>query len=334
MYQKGPTFILAKQYPTTRQIFRKHFNSRFPNIDLNSVLLQGGPADIFLKNCFDTIEETVMCRYTLENLFPRQKVKLVVVTSDFHSKRTNFLFSTIFQGSIQFVPSGSNGEFVEPSVTTELTRAKQTEGELRGLQETMEKFGSSWATWYMHRACTESNLLGVKALIKFFGNTIVNQPLSSGSFPLHYAASYGWTLQELNELQQEFKVGTQHDNGMRVKEKTKLLQAKFPRHSSYMSLTRVSLTGFVNLNLNICRELIAAGADVNSRNQGGATPLHYAISRGVVDIASYLILECNASIDLNGSGKFWKGSITQRELIESDNVLKLLFQDSLLNKFE
>lgn len=98
-------------------------------------------------------------------------------------------------------------------------------------------------------------------------------------------------------------------------------------------MTRVSLTGFQNLNLEMCKELIAAGADVNAKSTSGATPLHYAITQGVIDVVMYLVCDCKASLDISGKGGFWIGAKTARELIESNSLLKLLLQDSLINKF-
>jgi len=49
------------------------------------------------KFSFDTIEEAAMIRISLEKLFKNRKVYLTIVTSKVHSKRSDFIFSSLFE---------------------------------------------------------------------------------------------------------------------------------------------------------------------------------------------------------------------------------------------
>lgn len=46
---------------------------------------------------FDTIEEAAMLRISIEKLFKDRKVYLTVVTSEIHSKRSDFIFKSLFE---------------------------------------------------------------------------------------------------------------------------------------------------------------------------------------------------------------------------------------------
>lgn len=48
------------------------------------------------KFSFDTIEEAAMLRLSLEKLFKNRKVHLTIVTTEVHSKRSDYIFSSLF----------------------------------------------------------------------------------------------------------------------------------------------------------------------------------------------------------------------------------------------
>jgi hypothetical protein len=302
------TFILAKQYPHTRDIFRAHFEkmctSSSPPLSpgiFNTTLLQGPHADIF--NGLDTIEETILSRYALELLFPGRQIHLIVVTSDFHAKRTNFLFNSIYSDSIQFIPFGPNHTFVSPSTTTPANQAREATREAKNLEKTAKKFGTTrWFTWYMHTCTRHSHLIGLQALIKFFGPGIVNQPCAdSGAYPIHIAASWGWTTEELMQLKTAVSQGNKQ---ITLIEKIKSIQGqgelqRHPLRAGSEAALRVANVGFRNINLDLCRVLVAV----------------------------YLIRECQANMEIPGQGNFWVGKKTSRQLIKEKPILEMIIQD-------
>ena len=72
--------------------------------------------------------------------------------------------------------------------------------------------------------------------------------------------------------------------------------------------------------MNHVRILIAAGASVNAVGDLGSTPLHYAASRGLVEIARKL-MQCGA--DINVRNEFGETALDLAKLGDSKEVIRL-----------
>ena len=121
---KAPIFILAKTYDATRDLVLNEFKNCGVNISkqllgydmamryypgmqpslidmalfpLTIPFLFVVGARIYIENASDTIEEAEMCRYALSEIFgDTVAIYLSVITSEFHAKRTNYLFKMSF----------------------------------------------------------------------------------------------------------------------------------------------------------------------------------------------------------------------------------------------
>ena len=149
-------------------------------------------------------------------------------------------------------------------------RHKATVDKTEEEKSPLEKLGLEYIE--LHNECLRGSLAGVKACIE--GGADLNKKDSAGRTALMIAAHNG----------EELICRTLLDNGAEIKENGEDIASK------ELGLTTLHFaTGHTRFHVNIMRELINCGADVNKKDGSGFTPLMKAVMSSNEKIVKLLL---------------------------------------------
>jgi hypothetical protein len=164
--------LIAKDYNNKHNY--EYINQHVSNLNLelnNKIVYENDRKTKFFRKglySFDTIEEAAMLRLSLENLFANKQIYLCVVTSDFHSTRSDWIINNLYSNLLVYnklkaqiisCPLNDYGYvYLNPCQNSE-TEIKEkmadTEQEkLSRQKKNLHKFNNNYFEYYKNRKIT------------------------------------------------------------------------------------------------------------------------------------------------------------------------------------